>query len=130
MTQAANPIPEGHHTVTPYLVVKDATALLAFMERAFGAEVIARHEGPDGRVVHADVRIGDSRVMIGEATAEWAPTRAMIHLYVPDADAVHRAAVAAGARSIREPEDMDYGDRSGGVEDPSGTQWWIATHLG
>lgn len=123
-------IPEGHRTVTPYLVVPDATATLSFLERAFGAEVVERHEDGAGRVVHAEARIGDSRVMLGEANAEWPPTRSMINLYVPDADAVYRAALRAGARALREPEDTAHGDRSGGVEDPDGTQWWIATHLG
>jgi PhnB protein len=126
MTRA---VPEGHHTVTPYLIVPDATAMLSFMERAFGAEVLGRHHDPDGRVMHAEARIGDSRVMLGESTGEWPPTRAMLHLYVEDADAWHRRAVDAGARSVRDPEDTFYGDRSGGVEDPFGNQWWIATHV-
>ena len=129
MTDRISHIPEGHHTVTPYLIVPDADAMLSFMERALGAEVMGRHQGPDGRVMHAEARIGDSRVMLGEATGEWPPTRSMLHLYVEDVDAWHRRAVEAGARSLREPEDMDYGDRSGGVEDPFGNQWWIATHV-
>ena len=129
MTDRIDPIPEGHHTITPYLIVTDATAALSFMERAFGAEVLGRHADASGRVVHAEARIGDSRVMLGESTGEWPPTRSMLHLYVEDVDAWHRRAVEAGARSLREPENMDYGDRSGGVEDPFGTQWWIATHV-
>lgn len=123
------PIPEGYHTVTPYLIVPDATAMLSFMERAFGAEVLSRHQDPDGRVMHAEARIGDSRVMLGESSGEWAPTRSMLHLYVEDVDAWFRRAVEAGARSAREPRDEFYGDRSGGVEDPWGNQWWMATHV-
>jgi PhnB protein len=111
------------------LIVPDATAMLSFMERAFGAEILSRHEDPDGRVMHAVATIGDSHVMLGESTAEWPPTRAMLHLYVEDVAAVHRRAVDAGGRSARDPEDMFYGDRSGGVEDPWGNQWWIATHV-
>jgi PhnB protein len=123
-------IREGHRTVTPYLIVRDASATLSFLERAFGAEFVARHEDGEGRVMHAEARIGDSRVMLGEANDRWPPTRSMVHLYVGDADAVYRAALQAGARALREPEDTDFGDRSGGVEDADGTQWWIATHLG
>lgn len=124
-----NPIPEGHHTITPYLIVPDADAVLAFLERAFGAEVVMRHDDASGRVVHAEARIGDSMVMLGQATAEWTPTRTMLHLYVDDVDAWFRRATEAGAKVIREVETMDYGDRSGGVEDAWGTQWWIATHV-
>ena len=129
MTDRPRPMPEGYHTVTPYLIVSDATEMLSFMERAFGAELLSRHEDPDGRVMHAEVRIGDSRVMLGEATGEWPPNRAMLHLYVDDVDGWFRRAVDAGARPVREPEDMFYGDRSGGVEDAAGNQWWMATHV-
>lgn len=129
MTERINPIPEGHHTVTPYLIVPDATAMLSFLERAFGAEVLLRTEDAGGRVSHAEARIGDSRVMVGESTGEWPPTRAMLHLYVDDVDAWFRRAVEAGARPVREPETMFYGDRSGGVEDVFGNQWWIATRV-
>lgn len=129
MTHPINPVPEGHHTVTPYLIVTDATAMLAFLERAFAAEVLLRTPDANGRVSHAEARIGDSRVMVGEATGEWPPTRAMLHLYVDDVDAWFRRAVQAGARPVREPETMFYGDRSGGVEDVFGNQWWIATRV-
>jgi PhnB protein len=129
MSDLVRPIPEGYHTVTPYLVVEDAQGMLAFLERAFGATVLHRSEMPDGSVVHAEARIGDSRVMLGGANEEWPPTRAMIHLYVEDVDDVYRRALEAGASSVREPEDMFYGDRSGGVQDASGNQWWIATHI-
>ena len=129
MTSRTKPVPEGYHTVTPYLIVPDATAMLAFMERAFGAEIIGRHTDPSGRVMHAEARIGDSPVMLGEATAEWAPMPCMLHLYVDDVDAWFRRAVEAGARPVREPEDMFYGDRSGGVVDAWGNQWWMATRV-
>lgn len=129
MSKSAKPVPDGYHTVTPYLIVDDAAAILSFAERAFGAEVVHRSLSPDGKVVHSEFRIGDSRVMLGQANEEWRPLTAMLHLYVDDVDAVYRQAVEAGGRSLREPADMFYGDRSGGVADPSGNQWWIATHI-
>lgn len=129
MPDRVNPIPDGYHTVTPYLIVPDATAMLSFMERAFGAQVTSRHNDAGGRVMHAEARIGDSRVMLGEATAEWAPMPCMLHLYVDDVDAWFRRAVDAGARPVREVADMPYGDRSGGVVDAWGNQWWMATHV-
>lgn len=122
-------IPDGYHTVTPYLIVEDALAILDFLERAFGATVLDRYLAPDGSVTHAEFRIGDSLVMLGGASAQYPPIAAMLHLYVEDVDAVYRQALAAGATSLREPENMPYGDRSAGVKDPAGNQWWIATHV-
>jgi PhnB protein len=122
------PIPDGYHTVTPYLVVKGAAELIEFMKHAFGAEEIMRHATPEGGIMHAEVQIGDSRIMLGEACGEFRPMPAMIHLYVNDADAVYRAALGAGGTSLREPADQFYGDRSAGVKDAWGNQWWIATH--
>lgn len=129
MSPSTNPVPEGYHTVTPYLVVSDAPRMLAFLEAAFDGTVREHHLGDDGQVAHAEVRIGDSVVMLGQANEEWPPSRAMIHLYVEDVDAVFRQALEAGAEVVREPEDMHYGDRSGGVLDPSGNQWWMATRI-
>jgi PhnB protein len=129
MSSKVNPVPEGFHTVTPYLVVEDAEACLSFLERAFDGEIVSRHDGPDGTVRHAEARIGDSMIMLGQGNEEWPPTRSMIHLYVEDADRVYGQALEAGARSIRELETMFYGDRTGGVEDPQGTQWWISTRV-
>ncbi len=122
-------IPEGYRTVTPYLVVRGAAQLIDFLERAFDAQQTERMTNPDGTVGHAALRIGDSMVMMGEATATIAPMPAMIHLYVEDADATYRRAVEAGATPIRPLADQFYGDRSGGVKDPAGNQWWIATHI-
>jgi PhnB protein len=129
MTDSTSPVPEGYHTVTPYLIVEDAPAVLEFIERAFDGSVRSRHDDEEGKVVHAEARIGDSVVMLGQSNDEWPPTRSMIHLYVEDVDRVFQSALEAGARPVREPEDMPYGDRSGGVADPWGTQWWIATPL-
>jgi uncharacterized glyoxalase superfamily protein PhnB len=129
MPKPVNPIPDGYHTVTPYLLVEDAAGLIPFLERAFGAVSLDRYDSPDGRLAHAALQIGDSRVMMGQAAVEWPAMPAMLHLYVEDVDASYRRAVEAGGRSVREPETMFYGDRSGGVIDPAGNQWWISTHV-
>lgn len=126
---AVRPIPQGYGTVTPYLIVPDAAAQIDFLRAAFGAEETGRFADPDGRVMHASVTIGDSAVMLGEATDEWKPMPCVLHLYVEDTDAVYARAIAAGARSLREPADQFYGDRMAGVEDFVGNQWWIATHV-
>jgi uncharacterized glyoxalase superfamily protein PhnB len=122
-------IPEGYHTVTPYLVVRGAAQLIDFAKQAFAAEEILRMTRPDGSIWHAEVKIGDSRVMMSEAGGEFEPMPTMLHLYVEDADAVYRQALLAGAVSLREPVDASYGDRIGGVKDSFGNQWWIATHI-
>jgi uncharacterized glyoxalase superfamily protein PhnB len=124
-----DPIPAGHHTVTPYLLVSDAARLIDFLVRAFGAIEVGKHAGPDGRVMHAEVRIGDSLVMLSDAGGEWKPMPCVLHLYVRDTDAFYGKAMEAGATSLREPADQFYGDRSAGVQDPEGNQWWIATHV-
>jgi PhnB protein len=129
MAADVSPVPEGHHTVTPYLLVEDAHGLLEFVQQAFGATVLDASLTPDGNVQHAEFRIGDSIVMLGGANDQWSPMPCMLHLYVEDVDTVYRKALEAGAESIRVPEDMFYGDRSGGVRDPFGNQWWIATHV-
>jgi PhnB protein len=121
--------PDGYHTVTPYLVVNGVPKLVEFLQQAFGAEEISRHTNPDGSIMHAEVRIGDSRVMMGEASEQWKAMPAMLHLYVDDTDAAYRRALEAGATSVREPADQFYGDRSAGVQDHSGNQWWLATHI-
>ena len=123
------PIPAGYHTVTPYLVVSGAAQLIDFMKQVFAAEELSRMARPDGTIMHAEVKIGDSRVMLGEASGEAAAMPAMIHLYVEDMDAVYQKALQAGATSLREPEDQFYGDRLGGVKDAFGNQWWLATHI-
>lgn len=126
---AAKPIPEGYHSVTPYLTVPGVDRLIEFLKAAFDAREIGRLLRPDGGVMHAEVMIGDSKVMMGEPGCEYGPRPANLHLYVEDTDASYRRALAAGAISIREPANQFYGDRSAGVQDPSGNQWWIATHV-
>lgn len=126
---SAHPIPEGHHTVTPYLIVKGAEQLLDFMKQAFAAEELMRTLRPDGSIAHAEARIGDSRVMVSEASGPWQPLPAALHLYVPEVDAAYGRALKAGGESLMEPADQFYGDRSGGVKDPFGLTWWISTRV-
>jgi uncharacterized glyoxalase superfamily protein PhnB len=121
--------PAGYHSVTPYAVVDDADKTIEFMERVFEATVSERMQGPDGRVVHAEVRIGDSLIMLSSATPDYPRFPMMVHLYLPDVDATYAAGLEAGATSLREPADQFYGDRSGGFEDQDGNQWWLATRF-
>lgn len=124
----ANPIREGFHTVTPYLIVHGAVELIDFVKRAFGAEELHRGIGSAGGI-HAEVRIDDSMVMIGGGEVlEHRPTPTGIHLYVKDADAVYQRALQAGATSLYGPMDQFYGDREAGVIDLAGNHWYIATH--
>ncbi len=123
------PIPDGYHTVTPYLVVNGVDKVLEFIRRAFGGEETVRMNGNDGAVAHAEIKVGDSLVMLGEAGGPWEPMPGVLHLYVEDCDATYRRAIEAGGESLREPENQFYGDRSGGVRDPAGNLWWITTHV-
>ncbi|HUP20459.1 MAG TPA: VOC family protein [Gemmatimonadota bacterium] len=120
-------IPEGFHSLTPYLVVDGVARLLDFLRDAFGAEEIGRYAAPDGRIMHAVVRIGDSMLEMGEPAPEWSPMPCGLHLYVEDADAVYARALEAGGVSLAEPSVKPYGDREAGVRDPSGNFWYIAT---
>lgn len=129
MTTKVKPVPQGHHTVTPYLVVSGVGKLIEFAKQAFGAKEVFLFKGPDGTVQHAEVKIGDSIVMMGEGGPGGKQFPGMLHLYMEDVDAVYRRAIEAGAKSIREPADQPQGDRMGGVEDQFGNQWWIATHI-
>ena len=126
---AVKPIPTGQHSVTPYLVVEGAAKLIDFIKQAFDGKEEERMARPDGSIMHAQIRIGDSVVMLSDATAQFKPTSAMIHLYLEDADAAYKRAIQAGATSLMEPANQFYGDRSGGVLDPFGTKWWVATHV-
>ena len=123
------PVPEGYHTATPYLVVKGADKTIEFLKKAFGAEqAFEPMTRPDGKIMHADLKIGDSHVMLGEASDQHPAMPAMIHLYVPNVDAVYQMAMKAGGSSVMEPTDQFYGDRGAGVKDHSGCAWYIATH--
>jgi PhnB protein len=123
------PIPEGYHNVTPYLTVKGANRLIEFLKRAFGAEEKERFQQPDGTIMHAELKIGDSIIMLGEANEKWEARPANLYLYVTDTDTTYRRAVETGATSVMEPSDQFYGDRNAGISDPAGNFWWIATHV-
>ena len=125
----AKPIPDGYHSVTPYLTVRDAPKIIDFLKQAFGAKL--SHDPikrPDGTLMHAQVMIGDSRIMLAEENEMARATTSTLYLYVANVDAVYQQAVKAGGKTIMEPTDMFYGDRCGGVKDPSGNSWMIATH--
>lgn len=133
---AVKPIPDGFHTITPYICVNGAAKAIAFYQEAFGAQEIFRMEQPDGKIGHAEIQIGDSRLMLADEFPEMdfrgpgaiGGTPVMIHLYVKDADATFAAAVAAGAKSLRPVADQFYGDRGGSLTDPWGHSWYVATH--
>jgi PhnB protein len=125
---ATHHVPAGHNAVSPYLLAKDANAVIALLREAFGAEELSRHARPDGLIMHAELRIADSVLMIADATDDMPAMPCMVHVYVPDCDAAYERALACGATSVREPSSQFYGDRSAGVRDASGNQWWIATH--
>ena len=132
----AKPIPDGYHTATPYLIIKDAASAIEFYKKAFGATELLRMAGPDGKVMHAEIKIGDSPIMIADEFPEMGArspqslggSPVSILLYVEDVDALFSQAIAAGAKVLMPVKDQFYGDRSGGVTDPFGHVWYIATH--
>lgn len=126
---SVKPVPDGYHTVTPYLVIPDVAGLIDFLEQVFDVTEKEIMEQPDGSIMHAEVRIGDSAIMMGEATDEFPAMPGMLHVYLEDVDDAYRRALAAGAESLREPTDEFYGDRAAGVQDAFGNQWWMATHV-
>jgi PhnB protein len=126
---SVKPIPEGYHTVTPFLIVKDAAKLIDFLRDAFDAKENSRFDLPDGSVAHAELKIGDSIIVLGEASDAFPAISSFIYLYVEDIDATFQRAVKAGAESVKEPSDQFYGDRSGIVKDTFDNKWWIATHI-
>src|SRR5438309_292276 len=133
---AVKPIPDGYHSVTPYLIFSGAGEAIAFYKRALGAEEVMRMDSPGGKVGHAEIKIGDSRIMLADEHPEIGAlspktiggSPVSIHLYVENVDAAVERAVAAGAKLIQPVEDKFYGDRTGGIEDPFGYRWYIATH--
>ena len=136
MPAAVKAIPEGYHTVTPYLILSGADDAIAFYKKALGAEEVMRLGGPGGKIGHAEIKIGNSRIMLADEHPELQAlsprtvggSPVSIHLYVENADAAVERAVAAGAKLVRPVADQFYGDRVGGIEDPFGYRWFIATH--
>ena len=131
------PIPEGYSTLTPYLAVEDAATAIDFYTRAFGAKERVRMAGPGGSVMHAEIEIGDSVLMLSDPfpqssttpPKELGGTTVSLMFYVEDTDAIYQQAIAAGATSLMEPDDMFWGDRFSSVQDPFGHSWTIATHV-
>jgi uncharacterized glyoxalase superfamily protein PhnB len=130
-----SPIPDGFHTVTPHLIVKGAAKAIEFYKKAFGAEEVFRMPAPDGSIMHAELKIGSSRIMMAEECADWGAfgpkesTPVVLHLYVPDCDAAMKRAASAGATVTMPAQNMFWGDRYGKLKDPFGHQWSIATHI-
>ncbi len=137
MTTNVRPIPEGYHSVTPYLSIDGAAEAIEFYKKAFGAKELYRMPAPDGRIGHAEIQIGDSRIMLADENPEMggrspkslggSPVGLMV--YVEDVDHQFQQAMAAGAQVTRPPKDQFYGDRSGTLEDPFGHKWTLGTHI-
>lgn len=137
MAGKVKPIPDGYHTATPYLLIRSAAAAIEFYKKVFNATEMLRMTQPDGRVGHAEIRIGDSVIMMADEFPEmgarspqhFGGTPVSILLYFDDVDAVFRRAIAAGATQLKPVQDQFYGDRTGTLKDPFGHQWTIATHI-
>lgn len=124
-----NPIPVGYHTITPFLIVDNAPGFIKFLKKAFHAQLIHLMETNDGLIRHAELKIGDSVIMLSSLMENNKPMACMLHLYVEDCDQVYEQAIKAGAESITEPANQFYGDRSAGIKDNWGNTWWLATHF-
>jgi uncharacterized glyoxalase superfamily protein PhnB len=129
LTTDMNHKPDGYPSVSPYLVVSGANGTIEFLKRVFGAREIRRYPDENGRLMHSEVRVDDSVLMIADGAPGWPPVPAHVHIYVEDVDAVYRQAIDAGAESVQEPVKKDDDDKRGGVKDSGGTTWWIATKV-
>jgi PhnB protein len=137
MANTVRPIPEGYHTATPYLICKGAAGAIEFYKKAFGAVELMRMPMPDGKLGHAEIKIGDSVIMLADefpdnnsySPQHFGGTPVSVLLYVEKVDVVFQQAVSAGAKVIRSPQDMFYGDRTSWVTDPFGHSWYIHTHV-
>lgn len=132
MARAAKPVPQGYHTVTPQLTLDNASQSIDWYKKALGAEEVSRSLGPDGKIMHAEIRIGDSRIMVNDVMMGKGPkglggSPASFWLFVDNCDALYERAVKAGATVQMPLADQFWGDRAGSVEDPAGYTWWIAT---
>jgi PhnB protein len=134
---AVKPIPDGYHSVQPYLILNDAAKAIAFYKQAFGAAERLCMKEPNGRVAHAEIVIGNCCIMMSDerpdigaySPGHYGGSPISLMFYTADCDTMYRQALQAGAKSVREPEDQFYGDRTAGVTDPFGYQWWIGTHI-
>ena len=122
--------PDGFNTVSPYLIVDGASRTIDFLRQVFDATELRRFPDPSGRVMHAEVRIADTVVMLADGVEGWPPIPSYVHVYVSDVDATYQRALAAGATSVQEPVKKEDEDKRGGVKDAGGTTWWIATRVG
>jgi PhnB protein len=121
--------PDRYSAVSPYLIVDGAEATLKFLAEVFDAIELRRFPDEKGRVIHAEVRIDDTVIMIADGNDDWPPIKANVHVYVPNVDRTYERALNAGARSVQQPVKRDDEDKRGGVTDPGGTTWWIATRV-
>jgi PhnB protein len=122
--------PKGYSTVSPYLIVEGASRTIDFLARVFGAVEVRRFPDSAGMIMHAEVRIDDTIVMLADGAPGWPPVASHVHVYVSDVDASYKRALAAGATSVQAPVKKDDADKRGGVKDAGGTTWWIATKIG
>src|SRR5687768_15501007 len=129
LSKKVSPVPPGYHTVTPFVIVKGAAQFIEFLKEAFGAVEMARVANESGAIGHAEVRIGDSVVMMFDSKEEWPETPAFLRLYIEDVDRVYQSALNAGGTSVTRPTNMPWGDRSCRVRDPFGNLWWIMSHI-
>jgi PhnB protein len=139
MAKSVKPIPDGYHSVTPYLIIDDgqASQALDFYARAFNAKELMRMPRPGGGIAHAEMQLGDSRIMLADEAPKmdafgpkhYTGSPVTLHCYVPDVDATTKQATAAGAKIVRPLEDQFYGDRSAGLQDPFGHKWYLSTHV-
>ena len=133
MAKAAKPVPEGYHTITPSLTLDNAAQTIEWYKKALGAEEVSRSVGPDGKIMHAELKIGDSRFMMndvmmgGKGPQAFGGSPASLWLFVPDSDALFNRATSAGAKVQMPLENQFWGDRAGSISDPAGYTWWIAT---
>lgn len=129
MSPGTNFKPDGYNSVSPYLIVSGAARAIDFMVEVLEGVELRRFPAPDGRIMHAEVRIDDTVVMLGDSADSWPSMQAHVHVYVRDVDATYRRALAAGASSVQEPVQKQDSDKRGGVKDPAGTTWWISTKV-
>jgi PhnB protein len=121
--------PDGYSTVSPYLIVSGAQGTIDFLRLVFGGVEVRRFDIPGGKIGHAEVRVGDSIIMLADHQPEWPSIASNVHIYVTDVDATYKLALEAGAVSVQEPVKKDDDDKRGGVTDAGGTTWWIATKV-